>query len=168
MMWRADCFPVSRIDRKQAGLSLWGRRPILIGIKEKHEGKGAAGKWDNMEYSNVCSRSSKKTGWQVIRDLRYKNWFTIFQRFAIWWEMSPSWLELMNSVLSEFKRETNVSCCRLQAMLLRFGLSRSLVLVVNVPNNFNEKCWLSFLSLFLWFTFFFLYSFLSYDGTICD
>ena len=43
MMWRVDCFPVSRVDQKQAGLSLWGRGSRLIGIKEQ-TWKGAAGK----------------------------------------------------------------------------------------------------------------------------
>ena len=58
MMWRADCFPVSKIDRKnKPGCSYGGRGPILIEIKQKHERKGAAEELDNIEYSNVCSRS---------------------------------------------------------------------------------------------------------------
>ena len=35
MMWRVDCYPGSREDRKQPRLSLWGWGPSLIGIKEQ-------------------------------------------------------------------------------------------------------------------------------------
>ena len=41
--WRADCFPAPRVDRKQAGLSLQGKGPMLVGIKEQG-GKGTARK----------------------------------------------------------------------------------------------------------------------------
>ena len=51
MVWRADCFPALRVDRKQAGLSLWGKGPILIGIKETERGRMQSGdrtKWNTV------------------------------------------------------------------------------------------------------------------------
>ena len=50
MGWRADCFQALRIDRKQAGLSLWGD-PILIGIKETE---------------NERARSGDRTRWNTV------------------------------------------------------------------------------------------------------
>ena len=36
--------------------------------KKNMKGREQPGNKDNMEYSNVCSRSSKKMGWQVIKE----------------------------------------------------------------------------------------------------